>query len=123
VAATIEDVIQTDAALKSRQLRRNHWCRRRAEVIGINTAIISGAQGVFVFAVASNTAQFVALGDHPPRLCPVAPISVYPVRPQPVPAKACGGSPGVENKMGALLAQIEPDGPAARAGLLGRRWS
>ena len=25
---------------------------------------------------------------------------------------------GVENKMGALLAQIEPDGPAARAGLL-----
>ena len=25
---------------------------------------------------------------------------------------------GVENKMGALVAQIEPDGPAARAGLL-----
>lgn len=25
---------------------------------------------------------------------------------------------GVENKMGALLAQIEPDGPAAKAGLL-----
>jgi S1-C subfamily serine protease len=25
---------------------------------------------------------------------------------------------GVENKMGALLAQIEPDGPAAQAGLL-----
>ena len=25
---------------------------------------------------------------------------------------------GVENKMGALLAQIEPDGPAGRAGLL-----
>jgi S1-C subfamily serine protease len=25
---------------------------------------------------------------------------------------------GIENKMGALLAQIEPDGPAARAGLL-----
>ena len=25
---------------------------------------------------------------------------------------------GVENKMGALLAQIEPDGPAARAGLV-----
>ena len=25
---------------------------------------------------------------------------------------------GVENKMGALLMQIEPDGPAARAGLL-----
>jgi len=24
----------------------------------------------------------------------------------------------IENKMGALLAQIEPDGPAARAGLL-----
>jgi S1-C subfamily serine protease len=25
---------------------------------------------------------------------------------------------GIENKMGALLAQIEPDGPAGRAGLL-----
>jgi S1-C subfamily serine protease len=25
---------------------------------------------------------------------------------------------GVDNKMGALLAQVEPDGPAARAGLL-----
>jgi len=25
---------------------------------------------------------------------------------------------GVDNKMGALLAQIEPDGPAAKAGLL-----
>ena len=25
---------------------------------------------------------------------------------------------GVDNKLGALLAQIEPDGPAARAGLL-----
>jgi S1-C subfamily serine protease len=25
---------------------------------------------------------------------------------------------GIENKMGALLAQLEPDGPAARAGLL-----
>jgi S1-C subfamily serine protease len=25
---------------------------------------------------------------------------------------------GVENRMGALLAQIEPDGPAAKAGLL-----
>ena len=25
---------------------------------------------------------------------------------------------GVENKMGALLAQVEPEGPAARAGLL-----
>jgi S1-C subfamily serine protease len=25
---------------------------------------------------------------------------------------------GIDNKMGALLAQIEPDGPASRAGLL-----
>ena len=54
---TIEDVIQTDAALNPGN-SGGALVSSNAEVIGINTAIISGAQGI-CFAVASNTAQFV----------------------------------------------------------------
>src|SRR6201747_671157 len=54
---TIEDVIQSDAAL-SPCYSGGPLVSSAAEVIGINTAIINGAQGI-CFAVASNTAQFV----------------------------------------------------------------
>ena len=54
---TIEDVIQTDAALNPGN-SGGALVSSNAEVIGINTAIINGAQGI-CFAVASNTAQFV----------------------------------------------------------------
>ena len=55
---TIEDVIQTDAALNPGNSGGAAGVVAHAEVIGINTAIIAGAQGI-CFAVASNTAQFV----------------------------------------------------------------
>ena len=111
---TIEDVIQTDAALNPGN-SGGPLVSSHAEVIGINTAIINGAQGI-CFAVASNTAQFVLSEIIRHGYVRRAYIGVAG-QTAPVPRRHAVVA-GVENKMGALLAQIEPDGPAARAGLL-----
>ena len=111
---TIEDVIQTDAALNPGN-SGGPLVSTASQVIGINTAIISGAQGI-CFAVASNTAQFVLSEIIRHGYVRRAYIGVSG-QTAPVPRRHAVVA-GVENKMGALLAQIEPDGPAARAGLL-----
>jgi len=111
---TIEDVIQTDAALNPGN-SGGPLVSSNAEVIGINTAIINGAQGI-CFAVASNTAQFVLSEIIRHGYVRRAFIGVAG-QTAPVPRRHAVLA-GVENKMGALLMQIEPDGPAAKAGLL-----
>jgi S1-C subfamily serine protease len=111
---TIEDVIQTDAALNPGN-SGGALVSSRAEVIGINTAIIAGAQGI-CFAVASNTAQFVLSEIIRHGYVRRAYIGVAG-QTAPVPRRHAVVA-GIDNTMGALLAQIEPDGPAAKAGLL-----
>src|SRR6187397_3256843 len=111
---TIEDVIQTDAALNPGN-SGGPLVSSAAEVIGINTAIIAGAQGI-CFAVASNTAQFVLSEIIRHGYVRRAYIGVSG-QTAPIPRRHAVVA-GVENKMGALLMNIEPDSPAAKAGLL-----
>jgi S1-C subfamily serine protease len=110
----IEDVIQTDAALNPGN-SGGALVSSNAEVIGINTAIIQGAQGI-CFAVASNTAQFVLSEIIRHGYVRRAYIGVSG-QTAPVPRRHAVAA-GVENRMGALLMNIEPDGPAAQGGLL-----
>lgn len=110
----IEDVIQTDAALNPGN-SGGALVSSRGEVIGINTAIIQGAQGI-CFAVASNTAQFVLSEIIRHGYVRRAFIGVSG-QTAPIPRRHAVLA-GIENTMGALLDQIDPDGPAFKAGLL-----
>ena len=110
----IEDVIQTDAALNPGN-SGGPLVSSRGEVIGINTAVIMGAQGI-CFAVASNTAQHV-LGEiirHGRVRRAHIGVAAQTV---PVPRRRALAA-GIDNGSGALLTAVQPGGPADRAGLL-----
>ncbi len=110
----IEDVIQTDAALNPGN-SGGPLVSSRGEVIGINTAVIAGAQGI-CFAVASNTASFV-LGEllqHGRVRRAYIGVSAQTA---PIPRRHAHFA-GIDNGSGAMIMGAEPDAPAAAAGLM-----
>jgi S1-C subfamily serine protease len=110
----IEDVIQTDAALNPGN-SGGPLVSSRGEVIGINTAIIAGAQGI-CFAVASNTAQFV-LGEvlqHGRVRRAFIGVAAQTVA---VPRRHARAAE-IENATGAMITAAEPGKPADAAGLM-----
>jgi S1-C subfamily serine protease len=109
----IEDVIQTDASLNPGN-SGGPLVTSAGEVVGVNTAVIMGAQGI-CFAVASNTARFV-LG-HLIRHGRVR-RSVVGIAGQLVPVvRRLARHHGLDQASGVRVAGLEPDGPAAQAGL------
>src|SRR5258707_6129431 len=109
----IDDVVQTDAALNPGN-SGGPLVSTRGEVVGVNPAVIAGAQGI-CFAVASNTAKFV-LGElirHGRVRRAYIGVSAQTV---PVPRRYAQEF-GLENKLGALVIGIETHSPAAAAGL------
>lgn len=110
----IEDVIQTDAALNPGN-SGGPLVSSRGEVIGINTAVIMGAQGI-CFAVASNTAQFVVseIIRHGRVRRAFIGIGAQTVA---VPRRHAREA-GIASDFGAMIIASEPNGPASQAGLL-----
>ena len=110
----IEDVIQTDAALNPGN-SGGPLVSSRGEVIGINTAVIMGAQGI-CFAVASNTAQFVLseLIKHGRVRRGYIGVSAQTTA---VPRRHARNA-DIDNASGAMITAFEPNGPAALAGLM-----
>jgi S1-C subfamily serine protease len=110
----IDDVIQTDAALNPGN-SGGPLVSSTGEVIGINTAIIMGAQGI-CFAVASNTAHFV-LGEIVRHGRVRRGYIGLGAGTTPIPRRIALRL-GIEQASGAVVTAIEPKSPAADTGLL-----
>jgi S1-C subfamily serine protease len=110
----IDDVIQTDAALNPGN-SGGPLVSSRGEVIGVNTAVIMGAQGI-CFAVAANTASFV-MGQLI-RHGRVRRASIG-VAAQTVPiSRRVQVMSETPQATGVLLSTVETGGPADQAGIL-----
>jgi len=109
----MDDIIQTDAALNPGN-SGGPLVTTRGEVIGVNTAMILPAQGL-CFAIASNTARFVAA-----RLIRDGRIrrSYIGVAGQNVPIpRAIARANQLAVTSGVLVVSVEPSSPATTAGL------
>src|SRR5262252_299211 len=109
----IDDLIQTDAALNPGN-SGGPLVSSLGEVVGINTAIIMGAQGI-CFAIAANTAKFV-LGElvrHGRVRRGYIGISAAQTR---LPRRLRHVA-GVTQESAVIVAGVEPRSPADRAGL------
>jgi S1-C subfamily serine protease len=110
----IDDVIQTDAALNPGN-SGGALVSSRGEVIGINTAVIMGAQGI-CFAVASNTASLV-MGQLI-RHGRVRRASIGVAAQPAAISRRVQVATGIEQASGVMLTAVETGGPADAAGLL-----
>jgi S1-C subfamily serine protease len=109
----IDDVIQTDAALNPGN-SGGPLVSSHGEVVGINTAVILGAQGI-CFAVAANTASFV-LGElvrHGRVRRGFVGIAAQATAIPPLRRRAAG----LTQDRAVMIATVEADSAAARAGL------
>jgi S1-C subfamily serine protease len=109
----IEDLIQTDAALNPGN-SGGALVDSRGAVIGINTAVIAGAQGL-CFAVAANTAALVLgqLVRHGRVRRAALGLSGQT---EALPRRLARAH-GLAQESGVLVAALQPDGAAARAGI------
>src|SRR3954451_23747316 len=110
----IEDVIQTDAALNPGN-SGGPLVSSHGEVIGINTAVIAGAQGI-CFAVASNTAQYVLsqILQHGRVRRGFIGVAAQTVA---VPRRHARAA-GIDNDFGAMVTGTDPSGRAQAWGLM-----
>ena len=109
----IDDVIQTDAALNPGN-SGGPLVSTLGEVVGINTAMINGAQGI-CFAVASNTAVFVVSEFIQHGRVRRAHIGIAA---ETVPLPRRIGLATGAGKRAIRLSEVMSGGPAAAAGLL-----
>jgi len=110
----IDDVIQTDAALNPGN-SGGPLASSAGEVVGVNTAVIVGAQGI-CFAVASNTASFV-LGELV-RHGRVRRAHIGIAVQQTSIARRLQVAAGLDQGSAAIITAVEPGSPAATAGLM-----
>jgi S1-C subfamily serine protease len=110
----IDDVIQTDAALNPGN-SGGPLVSSSGEVVGINTAVIMGAQGI-CFAVAANTASFVLgqLVRHGRVRRAFIGISAQ----QTAIPRRIQLSAGLTQTSAAMITAVDPSSAAAAAGLL-----
>lgn len=109
----IDDVVQTDAALNPGN-SGGPLVSASGEVVGVNTAVIRGAQGI-AFAVASNTANFVVselLRFGHVRRAFIGIVVDTTALPRRVALKA-----GMLQETTVRIRRIDPGSPADRAGL------
>ncbi len=111
----IDDVIQTDAALNPGN-SGGPLVSSLGEVVGINTAMINGAQNI-CFAVASNTAvfvvsEFIAHGRVRRAHIGLAAETV------PLPRRIALATRAGAGKRAIRISEVVPGGPAAQGGLL-----
>jgi S1-C subfamily serine protease len=112
----IDDVIQTDAALNPGN-SGGPLVSSRGEVVGINTAVILGAQGI-CFAVAANTANFV-LGELV-RHGRVRRAFIGIAAQQIAIPRRLRYAAELNQESAVLAATVEPGSPAERAGVKSR---